>query len=354
MLINPIRDPQRGDGHAIIHLSQAELPAEASGLSFTLLKAGQKSLSQKGEWVIGECNLTPDETKATSQGLELAVGPVVVDNVDPHENYKFRLNLPDGSHLSGIVAWPMIPPSNVSAPPPLSPEPSQPPVAPQGSASEPGVAEAEMRDESEAAAVEQSVGSTAKPSPKNNSKFFLAAALICLLLAVAGVTWYFLHNPAESGPSQEPAAPRATADKPAPQETWGQGPAKAGSAPVTLENRLQEAFRSKAAPAVIYDLAKQLTQKPGGAEPAYMALWKLADEGYDPAAMLVASYNDPTEQMDRGDLPTNAGLAYQYYQKALQNGQNEAGQRLTRLKQWVEQQAQQGDAKAKMLLRTWQ
>ena len=101
-------------------------------------------------------------------------------------------------------------------------------------------------------------------------------------------------------------------------------------------------------------LAKSLPDKPERADAAFILLEYAAEAEHAEAALLVAKYFDPTYTQDSGTIIKNPATAYDWYHEALSGGQQQAENHLTDLKQWLENEALQGSAEARELLKNWQ
>ena len=101
-------------------------------------------------------------------------------------------------------------------------------------------------------------------------------------------------------------------------------------------------------------LAKSLPDKPERADAAFILLEYAAEAGHAEAALMVARYFDPTDTQDSGTIIKDSEAAFEWYQAALSGGQQQAENHLSGLKQWLENEALQGSAEARELLKNWQ
>ena len=94
-------------------------------------------------------------------------------------------------------------------------------------------------------------------------------------------------------------------------------------------------------------------ESPERADAAFLLLEYAADSGIAEAALAVARYYDPTDTAPSGTIRKNPETAYNWYTDALAGGQKNAGTRLAQLRNWVEEQANQGSIEARELLNSW-
>lgn len=99
-------------------------------------------------------------------------------------------------------------------------------------------------------------------------------------------------------------------------------------------------------------LAKSLSESPERADAAFLLLEYAADSGNAAASELVARYYDPTDETPSGTIRKNPEIAYEWYKKASDGGQDTQIQ-LNRLHRWVEAQAKKGSREASLLLKNW-
>ena len=99
-------------------------------------------------------------------------------------------------------------------------------------------------------------------------------------------------------------------------------------------------------------LARSLPESPERTDAAFLLLEYAADLGNAAAADLVARYYDPTDETPSGTIRKNPKIAYEWYKKASDGGQDTQIE-LNRLHRWVEAQAKQGSKEARLLLENW-
>jgi hypothetical protein len=194
-----------------------------------------------------------------------------------------------------------------------------------------------------------------------NRFWFLSAALILGVLVVV-VCGYLIWTITRESSSKVPVQ----AEKPAPESPLPRmanlppkkpmielppPPSYPPDAPVLEQarNSLREGISTDEAIA----LAKSLPESPERADAAFLLLEYAADSGSAEAAMLVARYYDPADDMPSGTIRKNPETAYNWYMEALNGGREEVRQHITNLRQWVEAQAEQGSVEAQQLLKVW-
>ena len=128
-------------------------------------------------------------------------------------------------------------------------------------------------------------------------------------------------------------------------------PSYAPDAPVLEQAR--KALREGITPEDAVVMAKSLPESPERADAAFLLLEYAADSGNAEAALAVARYYDPTDKEPSGTIRKNAETSYVWYTEAVAGGQDDAKIRLTQLRGWVEEQANQGSFEARELLKTW-
>jgi hypothetical protein len=122
-------------------------------------------------------------------------------------------------------------------------------------------------------------------------------------------------------------------------------------APVLEQART--ALREGITPGDAVLLARSLPESPERSDAAFLLLEYAAESGNAEAAEQVARYYDPSDETPSGTIQKNPEIAYEWYKKASDGGQDTREQ-LNRLHRWVELQAKQGSKEARLLLKNWQ
>ena len=182
----------------------------------------------------------------------------------------------------------------------------------------------------------------------------IGAIILGLLVIFFGGYWVFRGDretvPTEMGPA-ETALPRMANLPPKKLTATPPPPAYPPDAPVLEQAR--KALRDGIDPAEALAKAKSLPESPERPDAVFLLLEYAADSGNAEAALAVGGFYDPTDDEPSGTIRKNAVTAYEWYQEALDGGQEEAKNRLAKLRQWVEEQAAQGSGEARELLKRW-
>ena len=348
MKISYSDDPQKGPGHGILTFSETLFPD--GPYSMAVLRASDHAYLAGGPgggtvWV-GETRFMPVKTETTPEGgITVAVGPEVVDALDPLEKYlvtlkpeqgdelKARLQVEDGITYSpdgrldntGMRAQAAAAPT----PPPPAPEPE--PVAPPPAET---AAETPLTLSPEPPA-------TAPAASRRRVSPVLIVALVAALLAGGFGTWKFFDSKAQ----EEDAA------------LSGQAAAPATGLPPTQKSAEEQVRAFFSGPDVTAKaalaLAAQLPEATPAEQDALYRLYYFAAESEAPAAFMpYATCLDPAEPR-WGSIEKDAAAAYAAYAKAAASDPKVAKAALeaqTRLRSWLEREAAAGNAQARAWL----
>lgn len=188
---------------------------------------------------------------------------------------------------------------------------------------------------------------------------FLAACAVVGILFGAIAAYIYQQASRESGPvvKQQPEENTKTqlprmANLPAKKITiTPPPPSYPVDAPVLEQAR--KALSEDISPEKALSLAKSLPESAEQADAAFLLLEYAAENDNSEAALIVARYYDPTDNMPSGTIRKNPESAYRWYQEALAGGQEEARSQLASLRQWVEERANKGSHEASQLLKNW-
>ncbi len=188
----------------------------------------------------------------------------------------------------------------------------------------------------------------------NNRRWPLFAIVGLALLALA-VVLYFLfsgepEDPAVKAPGPPPKLPRM-ANLPPPKATPKPAPEYSADAP--LLTRVRKALREGIPPEEAAEMADSLPDEPERADAAFLLLDYAAESGVARASLALGRYYDPVDDAPGGSIQKDPAFAVEYYQNALDGGEEEAGPLLARLRQWAEKEAAGGSGEARALLRSW-
>lgn len=289
------------------------------------------SRSQNHPWT-GEINFQQlDCTGKENGSLAFAVGPEIVDELDPQEAYRVKLKGASGEPLSAVLRIGTINHSPAgtlknTARPELKAKPAQ------KTAQKPAPERAQPDPEPERAkqpeAPELLDLAAKRPEPKRGRKYLQIAMLLVLIAACAA--WYWLDprkNAQEAEPSVVAAAPVASA-----------------------EEQVRQFFRGgTATPGHALALAERLPKTTAADQDAVYRLYYYAAENNEPgAALLYGACLDPA-QPAWGSIEKNAPAAWRAYKKA--HDQDKAAATMTAMRGWLEDQSRAGNAQAAKWLR---
>lgn len=188
--------------------------------------------------------------------------------------------------------------------------------------------------------------------PKTSSSWVVLTA-ISLAAVILGGYWLFKDHGGETLPSapSQSLPKMANMPKEKPEIKLPPEPAYAPDAPVI--EQVRQALRGGITPADALAMAASLPEKPERADAAFLLLEYAAESGNAEAAMSVGEYYDPSLDLPSGSIRKNATHAFEWYQMSLAGGHAESGNRLTTLRRWAVARAEDGDADAQALLKTW-
>ena len=362
---------ERGRGYALLRLSEVA-HSSSGGWRFSLCRASDMTYLGRSGWQNSEDFTEPETYTANGDELVLHIGPDVVNQLDPNENY--RISLQSGTQPSqkatfaittlnrtlmdtqGYVASATAKKTVAPAPEPQpEPEPESEPTPPDDAAP---------------------IASLSLPEAPKRSRFPLVTALFVLLLLGGGGGAYWFMTQKSGAPEVAPPPAQSEAKpEPAKQEEKQEEkaePAKAESPePAKQEEKpdpAQPAEKSepeKAAPQVVLSTRDQTNQYLGGNptaqgarelaatlqqssaedQDALFRLWYFAAGAGDPAACLsLARVVDPALPA-WGSIRKNGAEAWSLYAKALPQHPDAAGAQRD-LKQWLEKEAAAGNREA--------
>jgi hypothetical protein len=115
-----------------------------------------------------------------------------------------------------------------------------------------------------------------------------------------------------------------------------------------------EKLRSEGKPyslELVYEKAQGYLRE-GSLADAHLLYFFAAREGYLPAMMMMGQMSDPTQFRAEDSLLDNADViqAYKWYQRAAEMGHQPASERVVSLRQWAQDEAEEGNSHARQLL----
>ena len=196
-------------------------------------------------------------------------------------------------------------------------------------------------------------------SDKNRFWVILIAFILTAFIITLG--GYFIFRKFDESVSTESVTTRKTADESTLPRMANLPPKKIAIEPpppptyqpdAPVLEQARTALREGITPVDAVLLATSLPESPERADAAFLLLEYAADSGNAAAADQVARYYDPTDEMPSGTIRKNPEIAYEWYKKASDGGQDTQIQ-LNRLHRWVVSQAKQGSKEARLLLKSW-
>lgn len=206
---------ERGPGHAVLTIAGTGLP-EVADVTVILRQgsgASQKTLGAHG-WQPSEARLTPLEARAVAGGLDIVVGPDVVQHLRPG-NYGLSLAAGGEPGQAKGFSW-TVPPFRPSRTPVTAAPPDPPPPPPPPPPSSPDEPEAEAAPP-ETADPAETLRSDPRPAPTppaGRIPMIPVAAGLALLVAAA-VLWAVWSGDGEAVPAPGTAPTASSAPPPA-------------------------------------------------------------------------------------------------------------------------------------------
>lgn len=354
MKISYSDDTQKGPGHGIFTFSEALFPDGPYTMA-VLRASDQASLAatdQGAAWV-GESRFMPVDAEVTPEGgLAIAIGPGVVNALDPLEQYLVTLKPGQGDPLKarlqvrGITYSPDRALDNTGmkaqeAAPAKAAQPKPEPEPKPEPAPRPEPAPAEAAAEPLRMNPEPPAGEVTRPARRMSP--VLVVAVLAALLAGGLATWKFFDSKAQ----EEEAA---LSGKPGPEAPATTLPAT----PKTAEEQVRAFFSGPdVTAAAALKLAGELPRNTPAEQDALYRLYYFAAGQEAPGAFMpYAASLDPAEPK-WGTIEKDAAAAYAAYAKAAASDPKVAKQALeaqTRLRAWLEREAGAGNAQARAWL----
>ena len=413
MIISIQNNQEKGPGYAIINLRTRNgeplpeiLPGAETSFSIACPGRGEYLGINLGaeQWVQSEVHLKSLEANSANGEINLPVGPEIVDNLEPLENYRFCIYLPDGERCGALVCRNIIQSplqsrrtefgnaekAKIKPAPPVQ-EPMAPPM-PEPAAQ----VEQQIQLQPEAQAIPQVPASPTggpdylpftehlKQQPydappigqgKGPGKAIAIIILIFVLLsALLFATCYYLGKPSEISPPEatppelqlpgnntEAALPDPLTEnlgEPMPDAsqqnaTLPDGTGKPGAELSPLQ-MARGVLRNNPS---MDELQKALTLIPLNEENAdayFLLREQMAEMGDIESMYILGSFYDPTSQTPHGSIEKDPREAYNWYLRAKIGGWQSAESALGNLKTWLQQQAANSSDEAQTLLNNWE
>lgn len=322
-------------GNGIILLQDAN---ELSGVDAIAIQraSDQKFLTgrENNPWV-GEVFYFPVAVNREQDIIEIPIGPDIVDQLDPQEQYAIRIQGRNGRirlKLDSIT------------------------YSPSGSLGNTAQAQEQTQTEpvtQPSQPVQPTVEQTPEPSPPNpplqlspqvepakSGKKTAMIIAVLAILALALLAWYFLAQPQNENGKEAPAtqAPARSAEQPKPKS----------ASPLSAEDQVRQFFKSgRISPGEAMELARKLPATAAADQDAVYRLWYFAAENHEPSAYLPYGKTLDPSAAPYGTISKNAWEAWQAYEKAREKDPQKAEQAMTGLRNWLNEEAAKGNKQAK-------
>lgn len=346
-----VNDTAKGAGHGFLRIAGAPLFASLPGLSFSIKRTSDQKSLGPGGWQHAHSALTPDAASPIADDLALAVGPGVVDNLDPRESYRLTLRSPDGASAVCSLQAPEVAYSPLAgghgvaeapAPEP-APSPDPPPTAAPDLAPDPAP---EPDPPADGPSGVLPPLPDAAPQQRRSP-----LPVIALLLVLAATAFAFWRNTGTGDATKADKGEAARQEEAAPAENAPQPGTDAPPPPLARARAHLARQSGPADPAASLALARELGKEAGGADAVFLLLEDAAQQGDSGAMLLVGGFYDPADAAPSGSIIKDPEQAFAWYAKAQAKGQPEAAARLEALRAWAESEAAKGADGARPLLR---
>lgn len=323
--------PGRPPGHALIRLSG--LPAgTARGLEIERESPTLPHLGPEG-WRATGTVLTPLDSQASAEGVDLVVGPDIVRHLALGMTLRLRVHMDDGAREVAL-AWPTIAPpppddahSRGRLRPRAQPEPPPPPPPPPMTAAPPPPpppGDEELAEADEVITAEQAPppppGGTPAPHKARRLPWpfmvVIGGVLVLAALAFAGVM--FMDGEEDGEVAELEQAPLTPEPPPEPE--------------LSPREQIRRLLATEPpAPAIMAKAAEMTAQ--GHGDLAFLLHLRAAEKGSVAGALAAGRAYDPRDfDIATRPLPApNAAEAERWYRQAAEAGNAEAQRRLGRL-----------------------
>jgi hypothetical protein len=358
--------PQPTPGHAILRVSELDVPPEGLTLSIQRQQGPDSHLAEEG-WRRTETWLQPDQVVRVRGVLDFHLGPAICDQLAGIATVRLRVKEPDvGIVAATVVAWPAMLTSGAIDParqaedespfrfrrPPLQvAEPPAPPFEPEP-APEPPRPIPELRAARDL---------MPEPEPSGWKGWLIAAMVVILAAGGAGYyayRTYFQHD----GTVLATATPTTAAESqttPTPvQPKPGEPPKK------SVRDTVAEYLATKPTPEAMLAKGREYAQA-GEVAAAFLVWRRAAEAGNVQAELEIAAYYDPLSPRPKTGFAPDGQRAADWYERAALAGNAEAQRKLglllamgttgmpadpAKARSWLQQAAAQNDADAKKAL----
>jgi hypothetical protein len=341
-------------------------------LTFTLMRASdQKYLGIKG-WQESQAEMNAPDIFVEQDSLYIALGPHIVDQLDMQENYRVTLadhGLKAGSmtlsHIRGIKYSSRRGSGHIQRPTaeyaesehtsnlpgggkteratqgggaPFSAAP--PSSSPQTEACAPGKQVTPAATDEDAGNAGRQSGLSDTADKKQSHRKALLSGVFCLLLISAGGAFFVMKE--NTGTSQ------LTPETSVPKQPETSAPKQREAS--TPKRRAAEHLAGNPSPESSVRLGRELYGEPDGADAAFILFDDAASKGNVDAMLETGDFYSPAVTREHGTIKKDPFMAFEHYSNAAKAAAPDAAERLSRLKQWADEEARRGSSSAKALL----
>ena len=382
MIISINNNSQKGPGYATISLRARDwqpLPEPGEDFSFIISSPSRGECLGENGWVQSETKLHPDTFSYAGGEITLEVGPAVVDNLEPLENYRFCITFPNEERCGALVCRNIIQSplqtgrtgfgkaeqiNKAPMPPPAPPAPPPPPPEPEPTQPTPIVDAATESFLHMKSPQAQSYDQLSAPDPffeqqKGPGKTILIIVLIIVLLGALGIgaCYFSKHKNSET--------PLANATDSVEQPDTGDGdtgqpkdsalpstdPSGASLGPLQMARGV---LRNNPSDEELHKTLAMIPLDQDNADAYFLIIEELAERGDAESLYILGTFYDPVINAPHGSIEKDPEQAYKCYIQAKNGGWQSAATTLGELKIWLQQEAQNGSSQAQSLLDRWE
>lgn len=348
-------DKTRGRGYVILSLEGTGLQVP-DGIVLTRKGSGKTEYLDSRGWQPAQAKIKPDHVEPTQSGMEIFLGPTVVQHVRPNSNYTVGLVSADGKVESRGLTWKAMP---FVGTPGKEWQPQQKPKRPDGYTSpdgrvDPGRVQNGGKEEPVKDNFAQEDGR--KPPPvvagnKNPDTVLTPKRVIAgtalVLAAIALGAFLYLKGIPDSGQGVSDA--EEVVSQPDPDQESPEGVPHSPDI-LSPEEEVRRFIATGPSAERITEKGHEMLQR-GHAGLALTLYRRAGDAGDSAALMAAARLYDPLEPTGGPEAPQKRSeFAFNFYRRAREMGNPDANGAISRLRGWLETEAAAGDRDARQLL----